>query len=155
MVMRPAQAMVETVIAVSVLSTLFFGALWLSRILQTKIVLDYAASRAARARSVGLNDFMCRKTALAAAIPISGRRLWPVEDDDAGDELSRMAIYLVAGTADIAAGVLDYERWHDAAIDFRPSLDRIVAEVALKVEGVRWHGRAEIEAHAPFYLGGN
>ena len=76
--------MVETVLAVLVVSAVFFGLFRLSRLLTGKILLEHAAMRVARARAVGFNDFMCRKTARVAVIPVAGKRLWP--DPEKEDE---------------------------------------------------------------------
>ena len=74
--MKRAQAMFETLIAVLVIMLIFTGAFRISRMLAARTVLDYAAARAARAKAVGFNDFMCVKSARAAMIPVAGKRLW-------------------------------------------------------------------------------
>ena len=60
--------MVETVLAVLAVSFLFLALFRLSCLLTGKVVLQHAAMRVARARSVGFNDYMCRKSARVAAI---------------------------------------------------------------------------------------
>ena len=75
--LRRGQAMVETVLAVLIVSAVFFGLFRLSRLLAGKILLEHAAMRVARARAVGFNDFMCRKAARVSVIPVAGKRLWP------------------------------------------------------------------------------
>ena len=64
--LRSGQAMIETVLAVLIITFVFLGLFKLSHMLTGKIMLEHAAMRVARARAVGFNDFMCVKTARAA-----------------------------------------------------------------------------------------
>ena len=68
----PGQAMVETVLAVLIISFLFLALFKLSHMLTGKIMLEHAAMRVARARAVGMNEFMCLKAARVAVIPVAG-----------------------------------------------------------------------------------
>lgn len=151
--MRRAQAIVETLVAVLVILFLFTGAHRISRMVAAKTVLDHAAARAARAKAVGFNDFMCEKTALAAAIPVSGRRLWPL--DSSVDEVSRVPIYLASGDRGRANGVLEYERWHSASVSAEAGsgADPVAsAKIEMEGEDFSLNGSAKIEAHHPFYM---
>ena len=114
----PGQAMIETVIAVLIIALVFFVLFRLSQMLTAKIMLEHAAMRVARARTVGLNDFMCFKAARVAVIPVAGKRLWP-EGDEFDDviERARVPIYMATPNAAVANGVLEYEGWHRLAID--------------------------------------
>lgn len=104
--------MIETVIAVLVISLLFLSLFKLSYMLTGKVLLEHAAMRVARARAVGLNDYLCRKAARVATIPIAGRRLWPEGDElDDSMELARTAIYMATPDESVARGVLEYEGW--------------------------------------------
>lgn len=146
--------MVETVLAVLIVSAVFFGLFRLSRLLTGKILLEHAAMRVARARAVGFNDFMCRKAARVSVIPVAGRRLWPDPEDESfalGEELTRVRTYLESPDEARARGLLEYEGWSRLGID--PG-DGGQSVVTLSVEGVRIEGRAGIENGASYYMGG-
>ena len=77
--------MVESCIALILICLLFFLFFQLCLGFAARDVLDHAAARAARARTVGLDDSMVRKVMRVAAIPNAGRMLVPsdiVVDDD-------------------------------------------------------------------------
>lgn len=151
--MKRAQAMFETLIAVLVIMLIFTGAFRISRMLAARTVLDYAAARAARAKAVGFNDFMCVKSARAAMIPVAGKRLWPT--DSGVDEVSRVPIYMASENYPHANGILEYEHWHTTSIDvesgsgFTPEVD---AELYMHTDEFEATGRAKIESHFPFYM---
>ena len=151
--MKRAQAMFETLIAVLVIMLIFTGAFRISRMLAARTVLDYAAARAARAKAVGFNDFMCVKSARAAMIPVAGKRLWPTDSEV--DEVSRVPIYMASENYPHANGILEYEHWHTTGIDVEsgsgvsPVVD---AEVSMHTEDFEMSGRAKIESHFPFYM---
>lgn len=104
--------MVETVLAVLVITFFFLVLFRLSHMLTGKILLQHAAMRVARARAVGMNEFMCQKTARVSVIPVAGKRLWPQGDDfDWAMELGRVSIYMGTPNEAVARGVLEYEGW--------------------------------------------
>lgn len=104
--------MIETVIAVLIVSLAFLLLFRLSHMLTGKILLEHAAMRVARARAVGMNAFMCEKAARVSVIPVAGKRLWPQGDEfDYGMELGRVPIYMGTPNAAVARGVLEYEGW--------------------------------------------
>ena len=110
--------MVETVLAVLFVSLLFLALFRLSCMLTSKVMLQHAAMRVARARSVGFNDYMCRKSARVAVIPVAGRRTWPAEGEiDAAMEEARVSAYMATADEAEARGVLDYERWGALRVD--------------------------------------
>ena len=151
--MHRGQAIVETVIAILLIMAIFSGAYGISRKLEALTLLDHAAARAARAKAVGFNDFMCEKSARVAMIPVAGRRLWPEEGGFA--EVSRVPIYLSSEDEALANGVLEYEYWPRTAIDIRSGAGLSAAvEVAvdLTAEEIEASGRAACEAHYPFYM---
>ena len=146
------QAMVESVIACLFVTFLMLIGFELMHRLTARILLDHAAARAARARSVGLDDFMCEKSARAAMIPVAGERTWPEYDVD---EVARIPIYLAAGTLGRARGVLDYEHWGDTSVDVDSEsgvAPRAKAEVKLETDELSMNGKAEIESHFPLYM---
>lgn len=143
------QAMIETVLAVLVISFLFFALFKLSHMLTGKIMLEHAAMRVARARAVGFNDFMCTKIARAAVIPVAGKRLWPEEDVDGMSEVDRVYTYFEAPDEARARGLLEYEGWENLSVD--PG-DGGVSVVTLKTDWFRLEGKAGVEDGASYYL---
>lgn len=110
--------MLETVLAVLIVTSVFLCLFKLSRMLTGKIVLEHAAMRVARARAVGFNDFMCLKIARVCTIPVAGKRLWPEGDGlDYGMERARVPIYMGTPDAAVARGVLEYDGWSRLAVD--------------------------------------
>ena len=145
------QAMLETVIAVLCISVLFLFLFHLSQVAMTRTLVDHAAARAARARTVGFNDFMCLKSARVAVIPAAGRRLWPEEDMD---ELGRIPDYLASEDGARARAVLEYEFWPTFRIDVSRGFgSRIGAKTSIvRHEGMFVRGAAEIESHYMEYM---
>lgn len=139
---RSGQAMVETLLAVLTVTALFFALFSLSGRLTGKIMLEHAAMRVARARTVGFNDFMCRKTADVAVIPVAGRRLWPADGDLAGSELNRIGRYMESEDWAEARGVLEYEHWSRLSVDAGDGTD---VRTAMKSEWFDAAGRAGLE----------
>lgn len=155
--MRRGQAIVETVLAVFFVTLLFLGLFELSVMLNKRIVLDYAAQRVARAKTVGLNDYMCRKTACVATISIAGERLWPEKSDDfkwnTSVDLGRIPIYLESENENRARAILDYDFWHK--MKFASSSDSgLVPEVHTRISSSEDDvvGEAKIESHYPYYM---
>lgn len=110
--------MLETVLAVLFIAFMFLCLFKLSHMLTGKILLEHAAMRVARARAVGLNEFICRKAAQVAVIPVAGKRLWPDGDElDWNMELGRVPIYMGTPNAAVARGVLEYEGWNRMQVE--------------------------------------
>lgn len=110
--------MIESVLAVLIITSVFLCLFKLSHMLTGKILLQHAAMRVARARAVGFNDFMCEKIARVSVIPVAGKRLWPTGDTlDYGMERARVPIYLGTPDPAVARGVLEYEGWNRMRID--------------------------------------
>lgn len=152
--MRRGQAMLETVLAVIFITTIFLTLFSFSRKLTSKTVLDYAAARAARAKAVGFNDYMCLKTAHVAAIPVSGRMVWPQGINDI-DERARVPLYLAAEYEGVARGILEYEYWKSAAINVKVdkgAMPLVSSDIVLENEEFRMKGESSIEAHYPLYM---
>ncbi|MCL1920898.1 MAG: pilus assembly protein [Kiritimatiellaeota bacterium] len=87
--------MVESIVVMLMIGLVFFALFQYSNLLSARLVLDHAAARAARARTVGLNHWMVQKSARAAAIPVSGKCLTEftegtVEDTGVAALLSRV-----------------------------------------------------------------
>lgn len=145
--------MIETVIAVLVITFAFLVLFRLSRMLTGKIMLEHAAMRVARARTVGFNDFMCLKAARVAVIPAAGKRTWPSGDDalDYPMELARIGIYMSTPHAGVANGVLEYEGWRQLHVDAGhgdPS------RVTMETDWFDLEGAAGVEDNCRLYLQG-
>ena len=140
--------MIETVLALVFLTFVFFAAFTLSQMLQARTLLDHAAARAARARAVGLSNFMCTKSARVAMIPVAGERLWPA---GAVDEVARVPIYMESEHAARAAAILDYDRWHATELELDEG-NAIDARMRMRADGWSMDGAARIESHYPLYM---
>ncbi len=77
---RAGQAMIESLIAIGLICLIFFGAMQISQMFATRVILYHAAARGARAKTVGFNHWMVRKAVYAGTIPISGAMLTPQVD---------------------------------------------------------------------------
>lgn len=69
---KQGSSLVESCIVMALLCLILFGFLQVSYILAARNVLNYSAVATARARSVGLNDFMLMKVSRYAGIPTAG-----------------------------------------------------------------------------------
>jgi len=143
--------MVETVLAVLIITCSFLALFRLSHMLTGKILLEHAAMRVARARAVGFNDFMCRKAARVAVIPVAGKRLWPGEESEfgAGQEVARIRTYMESPDEARARGLLEYEGWQKLSVD--PG-DGGQSVVTLKTDWFKLGGKAGIEDGYAYYL---
>ncbi len=74
------QSLLESCLAIALLCLLFFGLFQVSRLLAAREILQHAAARAVRARTVGFNHWMTRKAVLVASIPNAGRMIEPSLD---------------------------------------------------------------------------
>lgn len=145
---RSGQAMIETVLAVLIITFVFLVLFKLSQLLTGKIMLEHAAMRAARARTVGFNEFMCLKSARVSMIPVAGERLWPQGDEfDYSMELARIPIYLGTPNAAVANGVLEYKGWHSFDVTPGP-----ITNTRLKNEWYDLDGQASIEGNHVYYM---
>jgi hypothetical protein len=150
--------MLETTLAVVFVSFVFLALFKLSYLLTGKILLEHAAMRVARARTVGFNDFMCRKTARVAVIPAAGRRTWPENADDYWDdsvERARVGDYLASEDEAHARGVLEYERWANLRVAPGDGTD-VSAKMDFDLFDGAWtfdlEGEAGVEKNHALYL---
>ena len=145
--------MIETVIAVSIITFVFLGLFELNRLLTAKILTEHAAFRVERARSVGLNDFMCRKVARVVTIPVSGRRLWPEQDEensfDYSMELARLPAYMLSKNPAVARGILEYEGWNTLNVE---PVGGNEARVTLGEDWFKVKGKASMENNFELYM---
>jgi len=153
--------MVETLIAVLIVTSVFLCLFRLSRLLTGKILMQHAAMRVARARAVGFNEFMCTKAARVAVIPVAGERTWPTGENAIGydAERSRVASYMQAVSHPVARGILDYEGWGHLAVDPGDGTKATVrlrtgwmSEEDIGYFGFDLTGKAGIEQNHQFYM---
>jgi hypothetical protein len=146
------QSLIETCLALAIICLIFFGLFQVSQLAAAREILNHAAARGARAKTVGFNDFMVTKAVRVAAIPVSGKLLEPVyiSDDttlvdmiqnmrpgEIWDEIlsnttpntgrydletGRIPEYLGADDPLQASYVLDYEDWDSIAISYPGSV---------------------------------
>ena len=144
------QAMVETVLAVLIISFLFLALFRLSHMLTGKIMLEHAAMRVARARAVGMNEFMCRKAARVSVIPVAGKRLKPGPGDERKDmsETALARMYMRTPDSGYADGLLQYENWKDLSVV--PGRGG-ASHTAMKTDWFDLRGEAEVDTF-PVYM---
>ena len=142
--------MLESVIAVLIITSVFLCLFGLSHTLTGKVLVEHAAMRVARARAVGMNAFMCEKAARIAVIPVSGKRLQPGgEDERTGiDEAAIARMYMRTPDSPHAEGLLRYERWKDLSVT--PGTGG-ASDVKLKTDWFDVRGEAEVDGY-PVYL---
>lgn len=112
---RSGQSVIESCIAMGILCLILMGLFQLSRVILAKEILYHAAARCARARTVGLNDFMMHKVARVATLLTAGRMESPEIDGGPAAqraiEQSRIPLYLGAEHSGQLYEILDYEDW--------------------------------------------
>jgi hypothetical protein len=143
--------MLKALLAVCLITSAFLALFKLSHMLTGKILLQHAAMRVARARSVGLNSFMCTKAARVSIIPVAGERIWPIGEDAIGwnEEIFRISDYLAAPDNPHARAILEYENWGALGVN---AGDGTFSSVSLGTDWFNLSGEAGVERHAPFYM---
>lgn len=133
--------MVESLVVMLVTLLLLFSLLQVAHAFASREILRHAAARAARARTVGFNYWMCEKVMRVATIPVAGRMIEPQVQGHFDSELSaaladrekrnlwdwslgavsrsergmleaaRIPDYLASENRERASYILDYENW--------------------------------------------
>jgi hypothetical protein len=118
---RSGQALIESCLVVALICLVFFGVFQLSQLFASQEVLDYAAGRGARARTVGFNRFMVFKTIRVGAIPNAGQLINPVHAGGPavqyGLEAARIPLYLGAEDYGRLQPILNYDAWDTVQMD--------------------------------------
>lgn len=169
--------MIESLIAIFLIGLIFFGILQVSLVFTAREVLHHAAARGARAKTVGFNDWMCRKAVRVATIPISGAmiapdvdtadpwlqaqiatkkpgQLWDTLKDQApasrqlGTERARIPHYLDAGNRARARYILDYAGWDEG---FTVDIPQYPSEAETLEVTVEQSIPLEMPMHRAFY----
>ena len=140
------QAMVESILVLLLICFCFFSIFQYASLFSSRLILQHSAACAARARAVGFNEWMTRKSALVASIPAAGKRLSP-DLSDLGTgmpssekvrkefdlweyalrsstrspgtvvEANRIPEFMEGINEPTARAVLDYEYWDEMGID--------------------------------------
>ena len=101
--------------AVLLISLLFMGLVQISLLYTAKEVVQYASNKGARARTVGLNNFMIYKTVRVGTIPNAGKMVWPEVQggpiEQSQVELANIPWYLGAPNPSYLPAILDYDNW--------------------------------------------
>ncbi len=108
------QAMLESLVVLLVLLAGFFFFYDFSYGVVTRLLLNHATARVARADAVGFNEFHRAKTLRVGLIPVSGRRTVPDGDRvvaGAAGELALVRTFLQSEDWADANGILVYDRW--------------------------------------------
>jgi len=155
------QAILETFIAVLLLCLVLFGILQVLLVYNARTLAHHAAARTARARSVGLNEWMQEKVMRVASIPASGRmthaldfQALPSLDGGRGllgeridrainmrnplppsaqtmAELEAISLYMTVRTRAAAGHILSYEAWEEGRLGWRHWLDNRLVYVSV------------------------
>jgi hypothetical protein len=78
---RDGQSLIETCLAMLVICVVFAGLMQISQIFAAREILQHAAMRGARAKTVGFNQWMVKKVVRVASIPNAGKMLTPQFDN--------------------------------------------------------------------------
>lgn len=167
------QSLIESCIVIGLICLLLAGLFQLAQLFVAREIIDYAAGRGARARTVGLNDFMVNKTVRVGAIVNAGALVVPERlgngpwDQWTSCELPRIPQYMLCNDWQ-ENDTLDYTLWNtitwscpapqatpvhcevrqDVPLVFFPNLFRaFYTEATVPMQGV-----VEIENHYSLYL---
>ncbi len=168
---RSGQWLVESCIVILMICLICFGLLQISRFFAAQEIMDYAAARGARARTVGLNRFMVHKAIRVGTIPSAGRMESPtVSGGPAAQhsvEQARIPLYLGAEWSGQLRGILDYEEWPRIGHSHRQTGfgDLVEFETTQRIDftfplhqlyyagdTLEIRGSAAMENHYPLYL---
>ena len=113
---KAGQAMVETILVLFFLFMAFYTVFQFADNLRARLLVDYAASRVARARTVGMNDYMLEKTADIATMAAAGECHTQTDTGarpSTRELISRSGDYLACEYGAQAQQVLDFELWRN------------------------------------------
>lgn len=111
------QTMVESTLALIVILLVFLALFNLSDLIRAKLLVENAAVKCARARAVGYNDFMLRKIARLATMPVAGE-CFTASDSGSGtasyaERRYRIGDYLMSDYETQANAILDFDYWRN------------------------------------------
>jgi len=150
---KAGQSLIESVLVVALVCLIFFGVFQVSQLFAYKEVLDYAAGRGARAKTVGFNRFMVFKTVRVGAIPNAGRLISPgYNGGPAGEhtvETPLIPLYLGGQDYGQLPAIMNYADW-DSANDVTYPQPAFLADGTLRME-VRQRVPLRYPFHRAFY----
>ena len=169
---RSGQSLIESCIVMIMITFLLFGVLQISQMFAAQEVLNYAATKAARAKTVGFNDFMVHKVVRVATIPNAGQMITPDTQfsgplEQSAVEMARVPLYLGAMRWGELDPILNYSNWPSIRVDSGMSGDGPMIEMRVNQvytltdpfhasyyasDDVNMRGRAELMNHANLYL---
>ena len=170
--LRTGQSLIESCVVIILISFLLFGVLQISQLFAAQEALNYAATKAARAKTVGFNDFMVHKVVRVATIPNAGVMTSPDEPfsgplEQNTIERARIPLYLGAENWGRLNPILNYSNWPSLRYDENSSSVGSMIESEVTQEYNLWapfhrsyyagdrvdmRGRAELMNHANLYL---
>ena len=115
---KAGQAMVESAVVLVVVFIAFMLALQYADNLRAKLLVEYAAFRCARTRTVGYNDYKLLKTARISTLSAAGK--CRTRDDEGnpistGGVVSRLGLYIGSSNENQARQTLDFTYWDRGA----------------------------------------
>ncbi len=163
------QSLIESCIVIAILCLLFMGMFQISQLFMAQEILDFAAGRGARAKSVGFNEFMVFKTVRVGTIANAGRLVYPAVDGGPAAqraiERSSIPLYLGSDRHRRLSSVLDYEDWGGIRYHWSESPAMLSFHTAqafplrfpfhrafYQSDAVNMTGEARIDNHYPLYL---
>jgi hypothetical protein len=112
---RSGQSLIESCLVLVIVCIVFFWVFQISQLFAAQEILHYAAARGARAKVVGFNQFMVRKTVRVGAIPNAGQLMNPATPGGPAAqhavEAARIPLYLGGENEGQLPSILDYEDW--------------------------------------------
>lgn len=168
---RSGQGLIESCLVVALVCLIFFGIFQISQLFAAQEILDYAAGRGARARSVGFNHFMVFKTIRVGAIANAGRLVNPAYQGGPAQEhaieTARIPLYLGGENGGMLNSILSYEAWDTLSVGSFTSLadgslqETVTQDVPLKypfhkafyaADSVALGGTNTMDQHYTLYL---
>lgn len=150
---KAGQTLIESVLVIALICLIFFGLFEVSQLFAHKEVLDYAAGRGARAKTVGFNQFMVFKTVRVGAIPNAGRLISPGYNGGPASEYAvetpLIPLYLGSRNAGELPAIMNYEEW-DGSHDVTYASPVFLADGTLHME-VRQQVPLKYPFHRAFY----
>jgi hypothetical protein len=165
------QSLIESCIVIGLMCLVFLCVFQLSQLFAAKEFLNYTAARGVRAKSVGFNAFMVRKTMRVAVIPNVGAMTSPesgkTASDQAAIEKAQIPLYLGAESENQLQPILDYKDWDSVSIPDPDEDDSGLVSVKVSQtyplripmhnafydgDDVELTGEAQMENHHPLYL---
>ncbi len=171
---RAGQSLIESCLVLALICLAFFGVFQISQLFASQDVLDYAAARGARAKTVGFNRFMVFKTIRVGAIPNAGRLVAPTFVGGPLDQLnvetrpSGIRHYLASDEWGGGDDLLRYEGWDFIGIEpptlladntlhmevpqAMPFMSNGFHRAYYRGDAVPLRGEATIETHYTLYM---